>query len=94
MLDSQGKKAMIVDDYSQMEIVSVEPARIDDSFSYFSLLNISGTARGITIENAKYPLRDAEIGCEYPYGVSNEPLPGRTAKVTVGEGRLLLIKVW
>ena len=94
MLDSQGKKAMIVDDYSQMEIVSVEPARIDDSFSYFSLLNISGTARGITIENAKYPLRDAEIGCEYPYGVSNEPLPGRTARVTVGEGRLLLIKVW
>ena len=94
MLDAQGKKAMIVDDYSQMEIVSVEPARIDDSFSYFSLLNISGTARGITVENAKYPLRDAEIGCEYPYGVSNEPLPGRTARVTVGEGRLLLIKVW
>ena len=93
MLDTQGKKAMIVDDYSQMEIVSRKPARIDNSFAYFSLLNISGTARDITVENAKYPLRGAEIRCEYPYGISNEPLPGKTARVTVGEGRLLLIKV-
>ena len=93
MLDSQGKKARIVDDYSQMEIVSGNPAFIDGGFAYFSLLNISGTARNVTVENAKYPLCEAEIGCEYPYGVSNEPLPGRIAKVTVGEGRLLLVKV-
>ena len=91
-LDSLGKKGTIIDDYSEMEIVSSEPVYIDDSFAYFSLLNISGIAKGITIENAKYPLNNAEITCEYQYGVSNEITPGMTAKVTVKEGKLLLIK--
>ena len=91
-LDSLGKKGTIIDDYSEMGIVSSEPVYIDDSFAYFSLLNISGIAKGITIENAKYPLNNAEITCEYQYGVSNEVTLGMTAKVTVKEGKLLLIK--
>ena len=93
-LDALGKKAEIVDDYSVMEIVSAKPAFVDDSFAYFSLLNISGLARRICIKNAKYPLTDGEIKSEYQYGISNEVLPGRTAVVTVGEGRLLLVKVF
>lgn len=92
-LDSLGMKGIIFDDYSEMEIVSSSPVSIDDSFSYFSLLNISGTAKGVTVENAKYPLQNAQITCEYQYGVSNEVLPGCTAKVSVREGKLLLIKV-
>ena len=93
-LDSLGKSAILIDDYSEMEIVSGRPAFVDGSFSYFSLLNISGTARGITVKNAKYPLDNAEITCEYQYGISNEVLPGKTALVTVREGRLLLVKVF
>ena len=91
-LDSIGKKGIIIDDYSEMEIVSNEPAYIEDSYAFFSLLNVSGTAKGITIENAKYLLNNAEITCEYQYGVSNEVLPGKTAKVSILEGKLLLIK--
>ena len=91
-LDALGKKGTIIDDYSEMEIVSNEPAYICDQYTFFSLLNISGIAKGITIENAKYPLNDAEITCEYQYGVSNEVTPEMTAKVTVKEGKLLLIK--
>ena len=96
MLDSTGKKGTIIDDYSEMEIVSDRcemPCIIDDSYVYFSLINISGTARGVNIRGAKYPLENAEITCEYQYGVSNEVLPGCTAEVIVGEGKLLLIKV-
>ena len=93
-LDSLGKKGRLIDDYSEMEIVSGEPALIKDSCAFFSLLNISGTAKGITIENAKYPLKNGEITCEYQYGVSNEVLPGKTAKVTVDQGRLLLVKIY
>lgn len=92
-LDSLGMKGTIIDDYSEMEIVSNSPVSIDDSFAYFSLLNISGTAKGVTVENAKYPLQNAQITCEYQYGVSNEVLPGCTAKVSVRDGKLLLIKV-
>ena len=91
-LDSLGKKGSIIDDYSEMEIVSKETAYIDDSFRFFSLLNITGIAKGITVKKAKYPLKDAEITCEYQYGVSNEVLPGMRAEVTIKEGKLLLIK--
>lgn len=91
-LHAQGKRALLLDDYSEMEVVGREPAYIDDSFPFFSLLNISGTARGVTIEDAKYPLRDAEIPCTYQYGVSNEVLPGRRARVSVEEGELLLVR--
>ena len=92
-LDSLGKRGLIVDDYSEMEIVSRQEAEVGPEFPYFSLLNISGTARGITLENAKYPLKDAEIRCDYQYGVSNEPLPGKTARICLKEGQLLLIRV-
>ena len=77
-----------------MEIVSKEPAYIDDSYAYFSLLNISETAKGITIENAKYSLDNAEITCEYQYGISNEVLIGITAIIKVNTGRVLLVKVF
>lgn len=93
MLHRQGKRALLVDDYSEMEIVSRDPVCIDGSFPFFSLLNISGTAKEIMVENAKYPLRDAEISCIYQYGISNEVLPGQRARVSVGQGELLLVKV-
>ncbi len=93
MLDAQGKTAAAVDDFSELEVVSRRPVEIDGRYAYFSLLNVTGVARGITIRNAKYPLTDAEITCEYQYGVSNEVLPGRTAEVSLEIGRLLLIKV-
>lgn len=93
MLDGRGKTAAALDDFSEMEIVSGEPVRIEDRYAYFSLLNLSGTAQGITIRGAKYPLDGAEITCEYQYGISNEVLPGQTAEVSVKRGRLLLIKV-
>ena len=91
-LDSHGCKGTIIDDYSEMEIISSAPAYIEDKYEFFSLLNITGCAKGITIQNAKYPLNDGEITCEYQYGVSNEVLPGKTAIVSVREGKLLLIK--
>ncbi len=92
-IDSMGKSGCVADDYSLMSIVSDE-AYIEDSFAYFSLLNISGVARDVTIKNAKYPLADAEITCEYPYGISNEVIKGKTAKVKIKEGKLLLLKIY
>lgn len=93
MLDAQGKSAAAIDDFSKMEIVSSRPVKIDNRYAYFSLLNITGIAQGITIKNAKYPLTNAEIKCEYQYGISNEVLPGMEAEVSLERGRLLLIKV-
>ena len=91
-LDSLGKHGRIIDDYSEMEIVSDKPVSVCDRYAFFSLLNITGCAKGITITGAKYPLDGGEITCEYQYGISNEVLPGETATVSVKHGKLLLIK--
>ena len=92
MLDSAGKKAKIVDDYSEMEIVSDKPVLSTTLFVFFIAQYIR-LARGIDIENAKYPLKNAEITCEYQYGISNEVLPGKLAQVSFKRGQTLLIKV-
>ena len=91
-LNSLEKRGCIIDDYSEMEIVTDKPVPIAEKYAFFSLLNVTGCARGITITGAKYLLDNAEITCEYQYGVSNEVLPGQTAYVSVREGCLLLIK--
>lgn len=91
-LDELNLKATIIDDYSDIEIVSREAKYIEDSYAYFSLINLSGVAKGINIYDAKYPLVDGTIEPGYQYGVSNEVIKGKRAKVLVKEGRLLLIK--
>ena len=93
MLKEKGLKGMMLDDYSEISLIDKE-ACIDDTFSFFSLLTLSDAAEGITIENAKYPLDNAVIRSGFQYGVSNEVLKGETAKVKVGRGHLLLIKVF
>lgn len=94
MLDSLGKQVLAADDWGEFTVVSREAALVPDRFAYFSLLNVDGLARGVSIRGAKYPLDGAEITSEYQYGVSNEPLPGQTARIAVKEGRLLLMKVF
>lgn len=104
MLENNGCRGMIVDDYSEMEIIassvfvedgSLLPGRaqVEDRYPFFSLVATEGEAHGVTIKNAKFCIEDASIGPKYQYATSNEPLPGKTAEITVADGRLLLIKI-
>lgn len=93
-LDQLGLKGRILDDFSEMELVKDTPVLIEDSFSYFSVLNVTGTLQGINIENAKYPLQNASIQAGYQYGISNEVIHGKTASIKVSIGKGLLIKVF
>lgn len=88
----KGLNALMVDDYSEISLVGSSPVEIDDSLPFFSLINITGKSKGIYIENAKYPLDNAEIRYDYQYGVSNEVLPGKLARIRVEDGLLLLIR--
>ena len=93
MLKNAGKSAKIIDDYSEISIVSSgEVCRVKNVWRFFSLLNISGTAKGISITGAKYELDGAEIFPEYQYGISNE-VSGDEAVITLKEGSLLLVCV-
>ena len=93
MLHEAGARALLVDDYAEMEIVAQEGARVSDRYPYFSLFNLDGSARDVTVTGAKYPLCGAALPCDSSLGVSNEPLPGQTAEIRALEGRLLLIRV-
>ena len=99
-LFQNGKNAVLVDDYSEMQIIgdcqalTQERGTVPDTFSFFSLMCVSGPAGGVTIKNAKYPLENAAITPEWQYAISNQVLPGKTAEITVQKGQLLLIKVF
>ena len=92
-LHSLGKKARIIDDYSEMQIADKKPFYIEDNCSYFSVLTVAGDVSGVTIKNAKYPLENAELSANFQLGISNEVLPGKVAEVTVAKGRVLLVVV-
>ncbi len=97
-LENRGCHGMIVDDYSEMELIASHgseagTAEIPDVYPFFSLVAIEGGADGVTITDAKFNTENASITADYQYATSNEPLPGRTASVSVKEGRLLLIKI-
>ncbi|MCR4687512.1 MAG: thiamine diphosphokinase [Lachnospiraceae bacterium] len=92
-LRNEGLEGVIVDDYSIMKIVGQKTEYIPDKYSYFSLVNITGKAEGITIKNAKYEIQNAVITTDYQYGVSNEITPGKVAEVSVSDGELLLVMV-
>lgn len=93
--------AIMIDDFSEMQIVGQKDfennkpeAKIYDSFSYFSLMNIAGNASGITIKGAEYNLENAAISTEYQYGISNKVPKGSIATVSVKNGCMLLVKIW
>lgn len=92
-LDGLGKKAVLVDDYSQMQIVGKEPFYIEDSCSYFSVLTVAGDVSGVNIKNAKYPLENASLSSDFQLGISNEVLPGKIAEISVEKGRVLVVTV-
>ena len=93
-LEKEGKKARIIDDYSEMEIICKTPKYVQDHYSYFSVLSLTPIISGVVIENAKYSLNGAQIANYYPLGVSNEVLKGKIAKVSIEDGIALLVKVF
>ena len=64
MLHEAGARALLVDDYAEMEIVAQEGARVSDRYPYFSLFNLDGSAGGVTVTGAKYPLCGAALPCD------------------------------
>ncbi len=94
-LNELRKKAIILDDYSEMSVVPREGCTIKgDNIAYFSILSLSDSLKGVTITDAKYNLDDAEINSDYQYGISNELIDNNPTKVYCKEGNALLIKIF
>lgn len=96
-LQDEGVNGMIVDDFSEMLIISKNGqniSRISDNYSFFSLLCLEGKVEGVTIKNAKFPLENGIITPNHQYATSNEVLPGEVAEVSIEKGSALLVKVF
>lgn len=93
MLNKNKRHALLLDDLSEAEIVASGSALIPDHFPYFSLMTIDGNAI-VSVENALYPLENFTLKTDYPIGISNEPLPGKTAIVQVLSGKILLFRIF
>lgn len=86
-----GGNAVLIDDYSIMEVLTGKNNIISNKYRYFSLLPIYGKAEGIDIENAKYNIKNSDVSIENPLTVSNETLD-TDAVVSIECGALLIIK--
>ena len=96
-LQDEGVNGMIVDDFSEMLIISENGqniSRISDNYRFFSLICLEGKVEGVTIKNAKFPLENGIITPNHQYATSNEVLPGEVAEVSIEKGSALLVKVF
>ncbi len=57
---------------------------------YLSVFAYGAEAKGVTLENLKYPLKEYTLKNTMPLGVSNE-FTGAQAKISVADGSLLLV---
>lgn len=85
---------LMVDEFHTVQIVSRKPAKVSCSFPYFSIFPAGSNAEGITVKNALFPLENANLKASFPLGISNEPLPGKTAEISVKKGKLFLFSVF
>ncbi len=60
---------------------------------YLSLFSLERESV-VTIENMKYPLSRHTVTNDYPIGISNEFLPGKSGNVTLHSGAVALLIKW
>lgn len=92
-MDRRGGTGCLADPENEIRFVRPGVHRLarDDRFRYVSLLPLDEALRGVTLEGAKYPLRDAEVLRWTTLGISNE-CAAEVFTLTLREGRGLLIR--
>lgn len=67
-------------------------AVLDDGLTGdLSVFAFGGECHGVTLENVKYTLNDASLTPFFPLGVSNSFIKGKSARIAVRDGALLVM---
>ncbi len=91
-LYDSGPRAILTDGNNRVRYIRDTSELIPRShFCYFSLLATDKKVKGVTIEGAKYPLKNACLRRNHQFAVSNE-IEKNCALVTVKKGGLYLIE--
>ena len=90
-LTQNGCEGTILDETTAISAVSNGTIRLpSNKHGYFSVFCFSSKAVGVTIQNAKYCVKDVELKNSFPIGVSNE-FVGSEPIISVKEGDLMVV---
>jgi thiamine pyrophosphokinase len=87
----KGIQVKFIDEWCETFVVDGESTFEGEPGQTVSLLPLSDTVTGITIEGFEYPLNDGMMEIGVPYGVSNRLIAARGV-ISVKSGHLLVIR--
>ena len=91
-LEKQGVRAILEDERSRVQyLMPGRPLRLARAnWPYFSLFPLEGTAAGVCIRGAKYPLENGTLTADFPLAVSNA-FAADEVELTVAKGPVVVI---
>jgi thiamine pyrophosphokinase len=91
-LHLRGVYAQINDGNNRVRFVSASSELIGRSgFKYFSVVAVSDVVKGLSIEGAKYPLKNAKLTRRSQFAVSNE-IVGNCVLISLKKGSVFIIE--
>ncbi len=92
-LTARGYYAIITDGYSRVHYIKGGSALIGRSgFKYFSLIPATDTVKGVSIEGAKYPLKNARLSrTNAGFATSNE-IDGNCTLISLKKGAVYIVE--
>lgn len=90
-LKNQGATGYLVDGTGMMFVLQNEAVHLNRNLEgVLSLFSLGKEAKGVTIENMKYPVKDYQMTNDFPIGISNEFI-GEEAVISVEDGELVCV---
>jgi thiamine pyrophosphokinase len=84
--------AVITDGANRVHYINATSTLIPRSgYKYLSLVSASETAKGVSAEGCKYPLKNAKLSRKLQYAVSNE-IVGNCALISLKKGALYIVE--
>ncbi len=92
-LTARGYYAIMTDGFSRVHYINGGSALIGRSgFKYFSLIAASDIVKGVSIEGAKYPLKNARLTRRNGGFATSNEIDGNCALISVKKGALYVIE--
>ncbi len=92
-LAARGYYAIMTDGISRVHFVNGGSALIGRSgYKYFSLLPVTETVKGVSIEGAKYPLKNVRLSRRNSGFATSNEIEGNCALISVKKGALYVIE--
>lgn len=92
-LTARGHYAIMTDGVSRVHFINGGSALIGRSgFKYFSLIAATDIAKGVSIEGAKYPLKNARLSRKNGGFATSNEIDGNCALISVKKGALFIIE--